>query len=278
VQEQLYTILGFVFLALVLAFGASKLWDYLEYLKRTRTETKTVIKEIPGKDPVVNGGVRVIGETPEQKQRRELERLKNEQELKEAQDRAARAERDKVEAAQRDQAIQERLSEVARDNEKLRQQKDAADLAAQQQAAETARREQKEAADLAAQQEATNDAARRLAEANQRAKALQVEKDAAAQRSIPVYKGPKFGQLVWKGVVRKGEEVQIDDNVSSAPGGQVISGRLPGVQVQVDVPPDLKGKIQIVGTPNPLNDYKKVSFRVVRGDGPITVTLNWNTP
>jgi hypothetical protein len=270
-----------VFLALVLAFGAGKLWDYLEYLKRTRTETKTVIKEIPGKDVVVNGGVRVIGETPEQKQQRELERLKNEQELKEAQDRAARAERDRIEAAQRDQATQERLSEVARDNEKLRRQKDAADLAAQQQAAETARQQEDRARleqQNREQQEAANDAARRLADANQRARALQAEKDAAAQRSIPVYKGPKFGQLVWKGVVRKGEEVQIDDNVSSAPDGQVISGRLPGVQVQVDVPPDLKGKIQIVGTPNPLNDYKKVSFRVVRGDGPITVTLNWNTP
>lgn len=273
-QEQIYTILGFLFLALVLAFGADKLRVYLKPV--IKTETKTIVKEVPAKDNS-GGGAVVVGETPEQKRVRELQRAEEERKLQEAQDRADRAEREQRDAAQRNSDNQARLNQIAKDNDRLRQEKEDS---AKQQAAEAAQREQEtvrlEQQNQAQQRATAAEAARRLAEADAKARDAQADRDRLAARTVRAYNGPKIGSLVWKGVVRKNEEIHIDGNDCS--NGQLISGTLPGVQVQMDVPPELRGRIQIVNTPNALNDFKKVSFRVVKGEGALTVTLNWNTP
>src|SRR5262249_8232608 len=124
-------------------------------------------------------------------------------------------------------------------------------------------------------QRAAEEASRREREA---AEQIARERQAAAEKErmrVPVYNGPNRGTIVWTGTVKPGTEVQIDgDNCNI---GQ-ITGSLPGVLIQVDTPPELHSRVQIVNTPNALNGYKLLTFRVVRGSGPLTVTLNWNRP
>jgi hypothetical protein len=276
-KELLYTLLGFAFLAMVLAFGANKLWIWSKTkpapVVKTEVRKETIYQEVPVKGN--SAGTYIVGESPEQKEKREQE-LK---ELKAAKDRSDRLQRD---AEQRERDTQEQIDKIARDNEQLRQAKEAADraaqLQAQQQAVDATRREQEKTRleqQALSQQRAAADATNRLAEADKKARELKAENDAIARRTVPPYNGPKFGQLIWRGTARKGDEIHIDGTTCT--NGELVSGGLPGVQVQMDVPTELRKKIQIVNTPSALNDFRKVSFRVLNGEGPLTVTLIWNT-
>jgi hypothetical protein len=277
-QQQLYTVLAFLFLALTLGFAGWKIRAYLANRQESKVKetVKEIVKEVPGPDT----------ESPETKRRRLLEEQRKEAEhkaeLKRMMDQADVAERARLMAIERERVAKEEADKIAAENSRLQKQKADADeqakiraAEAEQKAAEQEAARKKAAADALEAQRSADEALRReraAAEQIARERAINAEKE---RMRVPVYNGPNRGTIVWTGTVKPGLEVQIDGDTCNT--GQ-LNGVLPGVMIQVDTPPELRSKVQIVNTPNATNGYKLLSFRVVRGSGPLTVTLNWNRP
>jgi hypothetical protein len=85
--------------------------------------------------------------------------------------------------------------------------------------------------------------------------------------------GPASGTLVWEGDVQGTQLVTIENGTASP--GQLISGRLPGVQVIIQ--PQNEKKVGIASAPSPENGFQRLVLRVF-GHGHTRVAINWSTP
>jgi hypothetical protein len=189
------------------------------------------------------------------------------------QDDALRRERERL-AAER--ARMEQIQQEAREQEQRRQQ----ELAQRQQEAEA---QQRSLAELKAKQEEQqrqiDEERRKLVEEQARRKreAEVVKSDPTPPPSsviplVPVYRGPRFGEIVWEGTIKGTDLITIENGQASS--GTVI-GNLPGVAVLIQ-PTDTK-KVSIASSPGPRNQYRSVVFRV-SGNGNMRVTLKWSLP
>jgi hypothetical protein len=88
----------------------------------------------------------------------------------------------------------------------------------------------------------------------------------------PVYRGPRFGEIVWEGTIKGTDLITIENGRASS---GTVTGNLPGVAVLIQ-PTDTK-KVSIASSPGPRNQYRSVVFRV-SGNGNMRVTLKWSLP
>ena len=88
----------------------------------------------------------------------------------------------------------------------------------------------------------------------------------------PVYRGPRFGEIVWEGTIKGTDLITIENGQASS---GTVTGSLPGVAVLIQ-PTDTK-KVSIASSPGPRNQYRSVVFRV-SGNGNVRVTLKWSLP
>jgi hypothetical protein len=93
------------------------------------------------------------------------------------------------------------------------------------------------------------------------------------QEQEPPPSAPASGVLIWEGEVQNTQLVTIQNGTASP--GQLISGRLPGVQVILQ--PQNEKKVGIASAPSPDNHYQRVVLRVF-GHGHTRVVINWSTP
>jgi hypothetical protein len=278
-QQQLYTVLGFLFLVLILAFGANKARQYLMH-----PNTKVVYVPEPGsggKD--ANSG----GENAELLRQRELEakrrrdieeqqrELEHQAELKKLDE---EREREQLEAQKKlDEAAREnqaKLEAAQRETARLEQERAEAAKQAAVQADEVARIEQQRQQQLRQAQEEAQRKQAELDALNEQKKSI----EDTLRKTVPVYNGPNRGEIVWSGALKKGDEIYINGNSVDHGKGMIVSGGLPGIQVQCDVPQQLRDKIQVFAQPNALNGYKELAFRAVKDVPATTITFTWNRP
>jgi hypothetical protein len=184
-----------------------------------------------------------------------------------------RLERERL-AAER--ARLEMAQQQAREQEQRHQQ----ELAQRQQESEA---QQRALAELKAKQEEQqrqiDEERRKLAEdqARRKREAEITRVDPPPQSSpinppAPVYRGPRFGEIIWEGTIRGTDLITIENGQASS---GTVTGSLPGVAVLIQ-PTDTK-KVSIASSPGPRNQYRSVVFRV-SGNGNMRVTLKWSLP
>lgn len=252
-RERIYTVLGVLMMASLVAAGAFQVKKYLatwEMKHQQQVEQPAPVSpEVRTASPAV---VYSRQPSPNGDGRRDAEEMSRQLALQQQK-------QQELEAQNRALDDQNRRAREERE-QALRQQQ--AQLQEQQQRAEAAQRQAEDArAQLNAEQE------RRAEEERKRAS---LERERAS-----VYTGPLSGSLIWTGTAKKGEEITIaGDHADSGN----VSGSLPGVMVGVDVAPEMKGKVQIVFAPSRTNNFRLVSFRVLKGGGSMTVKILWNRP
>jgi len=176
--------------------------------------------------------------------------------------------REMAQQQQRQQQLEEQNRTLDEQNRRTQAEKEQATQEHQAQLDEQQRR--------AAEAQRQTDEARAALNAEQQRRMEEERKRASLEREkVAIYTGPLSGSLIWTGSARKGEEITIEGNRADT--GEVTGG-LPGLMVGVDVAPEMKGKVQIVFAPSRTNNFRLVSFRVLKGGGPMTVKIFWNRP